>query len=82
MDKSALYYNNNRENSALIIQNGSPKSQWINYSANRRQLNDKSRVRAIMSTSSSGSSRALESVENLAKKTEVPGILLSKPLVT
>jgi hypothetical protein len=84
MDKSAIIYNSNRENnSTFVVQNGSPKSQWINYSINRRQVSDKNRVRAIMSTSSSGSSRVLQSSENLSpsKKHEIPGILLSKSLV-
>lgn len=69
VDKPALIYNANREfNNTIVIQNDSPKSQWIN-----RSLNPKNRVRALMSTSSSGSSD---------KRMEVPGILLSKPLVS
>lgn len=76
MDKSAIYRENN---STIVVQNGSPK--WINHSTSRRRLSDKNRVRAIVSTSSSGSSKVLQSAENLNKKSEIPGILLSKPMV-
>lgn len=73
MDKPAVLYNANRElNSTIVIQNGSPKNQWINRSIDSKKLSDRNKIRALLSTSSDGSTD---------KRIELPTILLPRSSV-